>query len=653
MFKKWWLNQKFDRKLGIIIGLLGFLIILQLFVLIFSMSILSTTRILVAGEGYWSKAQKDATNALILYTITQNEDYYVQFFHHVKIPAGDKIARLELMKEHFDHNLASRSFVQGGNHPEDIPTAITNIRRFRNMPGMADALKEWEKADQSLEKMISLAIQINKDFKTRRYSTVEVNERLTKIAQYNQEMTKFEVEFSNVLGKLSRSIEDFITFALLAAVLTVISIGFILMRSFNASFAGAIKNLQDGINQVKQGKFHNTLPIKSYDEFGELTQVINDMFVSIREEIDSRETAEESQARLASLADAMPLIVYIITPDYANVTFCNKRFWDFLGKKPSDPSEIKWTDFIHPEDASIGEKAFREANKNFTTCVTEVRARNAKGEYVWFLVRSEPIIQNGVITHWYGTMVDISEQRFIRDALQNAIRVRDEFLSIASHELKTPLTSLLLQTQMRKRYIEKGETSRFTPEKLLVMKTADENQLKRLISLVDEMLDISRIRSGKLSINKTHFNFKDLLLEISLRFELQVQEKNTSLSIQCDKDYFIDWDRYRLQQVIENLLTNAIKYGNRTPILIKVWDTPHSLFFSVKDQGPGIKESDAQRIFERFERATTASEASGLGLGLYIVKKIVNAHGGIISVKSAPNEGAEFIVEIPFEKQVT
>src|SRR5690606_24560209 len=178
-------------------------------------------------------------------------------------------------------------------------------------------------------------------------------------------------------------------------------------------------------------------------------------------------------------------------------------------------------------------------------------------------------------------------------------------------------------------------------------KIADENQLKRLISLVDEMLDISRIRNGKLSINKTHFNFKELLLEVAARFEPQAQEKGASLTVMCKKDFFVTWDRYRLQQVLENLLTNAIKYGNGTPILITVKDTENSLFFTVKDQGGGIQGKDIARIFERFERATTANEVSGLGLGLYIVKQIVMAHEGNITVKSKPGEGAEFTVEIP------
>lgn len=653
MFKKWWYNQRFNRKLGIIIGLLGSLIILQLFVLTFSMSILSTTRILVGGEGYWSKAQKDATNSLIMYLVTRDEGHYQQFFKYIDIPEGNRVARLELMKKEFDYNFVFKTLSRVGTHPEDIPTAITNIRRFQNTAGMSDALGEWEKADLAIDRLVALAKKIKKDYETRTYSQKEEELYLKLIKELNDEITQIEYNFSLELGKLGRRIEDFITIGLLAIVLTVVTIGFVLIRSFNSSFASSIQNLRSGINKVKEGHFNNTLPINTFDEFGELTQEINDMFISIREEIDSRQTAEESQARLAALADAMPLIVYIISPS-AEVTFCNKRFWDFLGMHPSDPKKIQWRDIIHPEDIPAAQEAFNEAKKAQSTCVCEVRAKNVNGNYNWFLVRLEPIMnERNRLSHWYGTMIDISEQRFIRDALQNAVRVRDEFLSIASHELKTPLTSLLLQTQMRKRYIEKGEYERFAPDKLLLMKNADENQLKRLISLVDEMLDISRIRNGKLTINKTHFNFRELLLEVASRFDLQAQERNATLTVQCDKDYYVTWDRYRLQQVLENLLTNAIKYGNGTPILITVADSENSLFFTVKDHGGGIQEKDISRIFERFERATTANEVSGLGLGLYIVKKIVLAHAGNITVKSKPGEGAEFTVEIPHVRQIT
>lgn len=647
MFKRWWYNQKFDRKLGIIIGLMGSLIILQLFVLIFSMSILSTTRILVGGEGFWSRAQKDASSSLIMYLITKDEQYYRRFYEFMAIPEGNRVARLELIKENFDYDFTARTLISVKTHPEDVPTLITNTRRLQKISGMNDAMGEWEKADQAIAKLVSLAEQIHQDYQTRSYNTQEFNQRLERIAQINEEITNIEYNFSYSLGELGRAVENFITIALLAAVLTIITIGFILMRSITSNVRSSIQNLRSGIDRVKKGYFNSSLPVKNFDEFRELTQEINEMFVSIREEIDSRQTAEESQARLASLADAMPLIVYILSPE-ARITFCNKRFWDFLGTPPSDPLKIEWTDIIHPEDIAIAERSFDEAKETQSTCVCELRAKNIQGHYNWFLVRLEPIVnEDKILTHWYGTMIDIGEQRFIRDALQNAVQVRDEFLSIASHELKTPLTSLLLQTQMRKRYIEKGEVSRFVPEKLLVMKTADENQLKRLISLVDEMLDISRIRNGKLSINKTHFNFKELLLEVAARFEPQAQEKGASLTVMCEKDFFVTWDRYRLQQVLENLLTNAIKYGNGTPILITVKDTENSLFFTVKDQGGGIQGKDIARIFERFERATTANEVSGLGLGLYIVKQIVMAHEGNITVKSKPGEGAEFTVEIP------
>lgn len=647
MLKKLWKDLKINKKLGFVIGLMGLVMILQLFVLIFAMNILSTTRILVAGEGYWSKAQKDSVAALISYVVGQEQEYYVKFKKFIQIPLGDRIARLELMQEDYNHKIAYDGFVQGNNHPSDINTAITNIRRFRTISGMSEALHEWEKADAAIDKLIILAEKIHVDLKIAPYSQIKIKSRLNEIALLDKELTEVEYKFSLILGEVSREIENFITWSLLFAVLTVISIGFIIMRSFNFNFTEAIDNLRFGITQVKKGNFNETLPIHSYDEFGELAQEINEMFISLKEQIAGRQTAEESQSRLAVLADAMPLIVYIMAPD-SQITFCNKRFWDFLGLPPNDPSKISWEKIVHPDDISLAEKAFFNARNNNTTCVCEIRVKNSNGNYTWFLVRTEPICnENGELTHWYGTMIDISEQRYIRDALQNAIKVRDEFLSIASHELKTPLTSLLLQTQLRKRYIGKGEHHRFTPDKLIVMKNDDEKQLNRLINLVDEMLDISRIQNGKLTIRKTRFSFTELLHEVVSRFELQAQEHNTTITIDSEVDSMVNWDRYRLQQVIENLLTNALKYGNQTPIKIRVEANPDKLTLYVKDQGPGVSELDSIRIFEQFERAITPSEASGLGLGLYIVKKIVLAHNGTIRVRSKLGEGSEFIVEIP------
>jgi signal transduction histidine kinase len=231
--------------------------------------------------------------------------------------------------------------------------------------------------------------------------------------------------------------------------------------------------------------------------------------------------------------------------------------------------------------------------------------------------------------------------------LANAVEARDRFLSIASHELKTPLTALKLQAQVRKKAISQGDLSRFTPERLKKMSEDDEKQVNRLTRLVDDMLDISHLNTGKFSVELEEFDLGDLVCEVVERFSLQLHAAGCEVSMNLQPGVRGMWDHYRLEQVMVNLLTNAMKYGAGKPvdICLKVEDGMARL--SVRDHGIGIATEDQQRIFEQFERAVSSRDFSGLGLGLYIVKRIVEEHRGLVAVRSQVGAGAEFDVRIP------
>jgi signal transduction histidine kinase len=240
------------------------------------------------------------------------------------------------------------------------------------------------------------------------------------------------------------------------------------------------------------------------------------------------------------------------------------------------------------------------------------------------------------------------ESEEIRKALDGAICARDEFLSIASHELKTPLTSLKLQTQMREMKLKKKDHNYFTVENLEKMFAIDVKQIDRIAKLVDDMLDISRISAGKIQIQKEEFDICSLVQDLTHRFSAYIDASNTQLEIQCDKPIVLgNWDRFRVEQVITNLLTNALRYGDHKPVHISIIDKNDKVQLIVRDQGIGIAKENHDRIFQRFERAISPSEISGLGLGLYIVKKIVEMHDGTIWVESELGKGATFIVELP------
>lgn len=239
------------------------------------------------------------------------------------------------------------------------------------------------------------------------------------------------------------------------------------------------------------------------------------------------------------------------------------------------------------------------------------------------------------------------ENALIHQNSQEAIRSRDEFLSIASHELKTPLQSLTLQNQMRKRNLDKNLVEAFVPEKLRTMIEADLRHLMRINRLIDDMLDISHIRSGKLTLLKEKVEFCSFVKDVLERFRPQVESVGCYMTATYAGNLYCFIDMYRIEQVIVNLLTNAKKYGAGTPIKIEVCKKNNAIQLSVHDQGPGIKAQDTERIFERFERAISSNEVSGLGLGLYISRQIMEQNQGKLFVQSNLGKGSTFIMEFP------
>lgn len=230
---------------------------------------------------------------------------------------------------------------------------------------------------------------------------------------------------------------------------------------------------------------------------------------------------------------------------------------------------------------------------------------------------------------------------------QSAIKQRDEFISVASHELKTPITSLKLQLEAIARSISKSHLERIDHEYLQKFSASSIRQLDRLTRLVEDMLDISRITTGKLALDLRVADFSDITRDVISRFQNQLNELNISFEAELDEDVIIECDPFRIEQVITNLMTNAIRYGERKPISVQLKKDNEKAILKIKDSGRGISKADHARIFNRFERAIGATDISGLGLGLFISKQIVEEHKGKITVESELGQGSTFIFTLP------
>ncbi|EJM48647.1 signal transduction histidine kinase [Pseudomonas sp. GM33] len=231
--------------------------------------------------------------------------------------------------------------------------------------------------------------------------------------------------------------------------------------------------------------------------------------------------------------------------------------------------------------------------------------------------------------------------------LQQAVRMRDDFMSIVAHEVRTPLNGLILETQLRKMHLARDNAAAFTLDKMHAMVDRDERQIKSLIRLIEDMLDVSRIRTGKLSIRPTRFDLSTLVRDLLHNFSRQIDAAETSVTLDAEQPVIGNWDEFRIEQVISNLLTNALRYGAKSPVTVKVYSEGGQALVDVRDQGIGIDEENQKRIFQQFERVSARQAVAGLGLGLFISEQIVTAHGGTITVQSRIGEGALFRVCLP------
>lgn len=240
-----------------------------------------------------------------------------------------------------------------------------------------------------------------------------------------------------------------------------------------------------------------------------------------------------------------------------------------------------------------------------------------------------------------STSVDISQNK-------NALRARDEFLSLASHELKTPLTTLVLQVQTFERLLEKNPALAHEPARHEKFVAMTRSQVKRLTRLVDDMLDVSRISTGKLSLQRESFDLRELLRDIVERMTPQFEAMKVQVPVIPEGEALTgNWDRLRIDQAIMNLMTNALKYGNGKPVGIDLGKRAGNFFVTIIDQGPGISAEAQKRVFNRYERAGASREISGLGLGLFLTRQIVEGHGGEVLLESIWGSGSRFTIILP------
>jgi two-component system CheB/CheR fusion protein len=348
----------------------------------------------------------------------------------------------------------------------------------------------------------------------------------------------------------------------------------------------------------------------------------------------------ESEARFHLMADLMPAKVTTANPE-GGVTYFNKAWLDYAGMSLKELQDFGYHQIMHPDELEEFQKHLQESGKTGTVLEMEMRFMNKDGNYRWHLNRALPVMDtNGNLQMWIGATTDIQEQKRREEE-------KSEFISIASHELKTPLTTAKLYIHLLQGNLsEKGLQKKENQDNNLMFVQKAEKSIERLQLLIEELLDLDKIKLGKLDLNITTFNFNDMLddaieeVQVFSYNHTIMKEGNISLPFKGDKD--------RMQQVIINLLTNAIKYSPESKnIFIMVTEEEGMIKVAVKDQGVGIKKENLNKIFDLYYREESSHSFQGFGIGLSISSEIVHRHNGKIWAENNPGKGTTVYFTLP------
>lgn len=343
-----------------------------------------------------------------------------------------------------------------------------------------------------------------------------------------------------------------------------------------------------------------------------------------------------SREHFKFLADNIPVIIWTASPD-GFYDYFNHQWYNYTGLTFEQSKEMAWKQVIHPDDLGSTLVEWESSMNKGKPFKKENRLRSADGAYRWHLVQALPFkSKEGEILAWFGVETDIDDQK-------KEMKKKDEFIGMASHELKTPVTSLKIFTEIMLLDAEgKGNT------KEAVMLQKMDKQINKLTVLIGDLLDASKANSGKLKYNFEEIDFNKLVAEMIS--EAEVTSSRHKLELKLADSANIQGDRNRLGQVIANFLSNAIKYSpNAEKIVIFSKKTDKDIIFSVRDFGIGISISDQPKVFSRFFRVSE-NTFPGLGLGLYICKEIIERHEGTIYFESKEGKGSTFSFSLPLKK---
>jgi PAS domain S-box-containing protein len=376
-------------------------------------------------------------------------------------------------------------------------------------------------------------------------------------------------------------------------------------------------------------------------------------FGAVVEEISARRAAEvalrASEERFRGLTQAVPSMTFERDAEGGN-TFSSERWSAYSGMTAEESAGAGWTKAVHPEDLQDSAQLWAEALQAGERCEMRHRLRSADGSYRWFLVRMQPQRgREGQILRWAGSCTDIEDITQAEARLRQADKRKDEFLAMLAHELRNPLAPIRNAVSALQRLNDNDPAAKDQARFLIAMV---DRQADHLIRLVDDLLEVARITSGKIELKKQHVDLRDTVRQAIETSQPAINAGRHMMTISLpDQPLTVDGDPMRLTQVFANLLNNAAKY---TPpegrIAISMRSDGEEVVASIGDNGIGIRSEILPHIFDLFYQAnrTKGREQGGMGIGLALARSLVEMHGGQVEARSdGPGRGSVFVVRLP------
>jgi PAS domain S-box-containing protein len=456
---------------------------------------------------------------------------------------------------------------------------------------------------------------------------IKINRTLCNWLQHSEFDLLYKKSFTDLLSKGGAIYYEMVYMPLLKMQGFANEINFDIRRADRSSFpalvnAVVVKDSHDNIRAVNVTIFDIT-DRKKYES----------------ELLNAKKEADNEKKRFELLADLTPDIIFTATPE-GLIEYANQRFYDYFNLSSKNINQRLVFKKIHPSDKIRCFKLWMNAILDSSTFETEVRLKNAFGNYIWHLIRAVPYTNdNNPVIKFFGSCTNIHEQKEMQSK-------KDEFISVASHELKTPLSSL-------KGYIQIINKERADPIFSNIISRCIK-AVNNMQFLVGSLLDVSRIQTGQLNLQITSTHLYDLIQECIELTTMNYSSHHISLIFDADKDTRVWVDAQRIQQVIINLLSNSIKYSpgaEEVVLRVEKQRREQEVRISVQDFGMGIPAEDLMHVFEKYYRVRDAArQVTGLGIGLYLIKEIVQLHKSNIFVESTISQGSTFYFYLPVVK---